>query len=89
MANAAIITIVAKIIAVGIHNGAVTHHQLHAIFSVNLRTKNTINKIPQNPVPLVLPPVLILAIKKSPIYSLIHRRLYYIFFHFIDKIMLP
>lgn len=36
----------------GIHNGENTHHQLQDITPTNLRIKNTINKVPPNPIPL-------------------------------------
>ena len=39
------------IIATGIHNGLVTHHQDQAIRLVNLSTRNTMNKIVPKPAP--------------------------------------
>jgi len=37
--------------AIGIHKGEVTHHQDQSIFPVSLRTKNTTNNTPVNPIP--------------------------------------
>ena len=37
--------------AIGIHSGEVTHHQDQSMFPVNLRTKNTTNNTPVNPIP--------------------------------------
>jgi hypothetical protein len=54
-----IIEIIIKIFnAIVIHNGAVTHHQDHAITFVSLRIRNTINNIPLNPI-LILPSFII------------------------------
>jgi len=35
----------------GIQRGEVTHHQDQSMFPVNLRTKNTTNNTPVNPIP--------------------------------------
>ena len=37
--------------AIGIQRGEVTHHQDQSMFPVNLRTKNTTNNTPVNPIP--------------------------------------
>ena len=50
------------VIDIGIHNGAVTHHQDHAITFVSLRIRNTMNNIPPKPIPLVVSFSIILSL---------------------------
>lgn len=44
---------------IGIHNGAVTHHQDQSICPVNFRIKNTMKSTPPKPTP---PPLTLLLI---------------------------